>query len=131
MPSASLLRRYLPRPEALLSRPEASPPACASPAVASPASPRHLRRTVAPAYPPLDKVLLRRSVDEQAAHRHRCVHCGRTPLTGEVVHVYAIAAVERLVCELCRPLRREPPTRSELMHAPEHERSVRLTSRAA
>jgi hypothetical protein len=76
-------------------------------------------------------VLLRRSVGEQEAHRHRCVHCRRTPLTGEVVHVYEVAAGERLVCELCRPLRREAPARSELMHAPEHERSVRLTRRAA
>jgi hypothetical protein len=90
-----------------------------------------LRRTATPAYPPLDKVLLRRSVGEQEAHRHRCVHCRRTPLTGEVVHVYEVAAGERLVCELCRPLRREAPARSELMHAPEHERSVRLTRRAA
>ena len=58
-------------------------------------------------------------------------HCDRTPLTGEVVHVYATAAGERLVCELCRPLRRQAPARSELMHAPEHERSVRLMRRAA
>jgi len=90
-----------------------------------------LRRSAPTAFPPLDTALLRRSVDAQHAHRHRCVHCGRTPLTGEVVHLYAVAAGERLVCELCRPLRREPPARSELMHAPEHERSVRLTRRAA
>ena len=38
---------------------------------------------------------------------------------------------ERLVCELCRPLRREAPARSELMHAPEHERAVRVQRRAA
>jgi hypothetical protein len=52
-------------------------------------------------------------------------------LTGEVVHLYATAAGERLVCDLCRPLRRQAPARSELMHAPEHERSVRLMRRAA
>jgi hypothetical protein len=91
----------------------------------------NLRRSSAPVRPPLQELLLRRSVGEQEAHRHRCVHCGRTPLTGEVVHLYAVAAGERMVCELCRPLRREAPARSELMHAPEHERSVRLTSRAA
>jgi hypothetical protein len=75
--------------------------------------------------------LLRRSVGEQQARRHRCAHCRRTPLTGEVVHIYVTAAGERLVCELCRPLRREVPARSELMHAPERERSVRITRRAA
>jgi hypothetical protein len=80
---------------------------------------------------PLERVLLRRSVGELEAHRHRCAHCQRTPLTGEIVHVYAVAAGERLVCELCRPLRREAPARSELMHAPEHVRSVRVTRRAA
>ncbi len=79
----------------------------------------------------LEKALLRRSMGEHEAQRHRCVHCHRTPLTGEVVHVYPTAAGERLVCELCRPLRRQEPVRSELMHAPEHERSVRLKRRAA
>jgi len=68
---------------------------------------------------------------EHETQRHRCVHCRRTPLTGEVVHVYAGTSGERLVCELCRPLRREEPARSELMHAPEHERSVRVAHRAA
>jgi len=90
-----------------------------------------LRRSAVPALAPLEKALLRRSMGEHETRRHRCAHCHRTPLTGEVVHVYAAAAEERLVCELCRPLRREPPTRSQLMHAPEHERSVRLMSRAA
>lgn len=84
-----------------------------------------------PSAPQLEKALLRRSMGEHEAQRHRCVHCHRTPLTGEVVHVYATAQGERLVCELCRPLRRQAPVRSELMHAPEHERSVRLTPRAA
>jgi len=89
------------------------------------------RRTAAPAGPQLEKALLRRSMGEHETQRHRCVHCGRTPLTGEVVHAYASAAGERLVCALCRPLRREEPLRSELMHAPEHERSVRVARRAA
>jgi hypothetical protein len=90
-----------------------------------------LRRSRAPARPALEQALLRRSVGESQAHRHRCVHCHRTPLTGEVVHVYETTAGERLVCELCRPLRREAPARSELMHAPEHERAVRVQRRAA
>ena len=71
--------------------------------------------------------LLRHSVGALSASRHGCIHCHRTPLVGEVVHMYG----ERLVCELCRPLRRAAPDRSELMHAPEHERSVRVQSRAA
>ena len=36
-----------------------------------------------------------------------------------------------LVCELCRPLHREPPVRSERVHSPEHERAVRSLPRAA
>jgi hypothetical protein len=80
---------------------------------------------------PLERAILRRSVSEHADTLDRCVHCHRTPLTGEVIHVYAVGPAERLVCELCRPLRRETPARSELMHAPEHDRSVRVTRRAA
>jgi hypothetical protein len=90
-----------------------------------------LRRRPAPARPALEQALLRRSVGESQAHRHHCVHCQRTPLTGEVVHLYDTSAGEGLVCELCRPLRREAPARSELMHAPEHERAVRVQRRAA
>ena len=80
---------------------------------------------------PLERAILRRSVTEHADTLDRCVHCHRTPLTGEVVHRYVAGDEERLVCELCRPLRRETPARSELMHAPEHDRSVRVTRRAA
>jgi hypothetical protein len=90
-----------------------------------------LRRAATPAVPQLEKALLKRSMGEHETRRHRCVHCHRTPLTGERVYLYDTAAGERLVCELCRPLRREPPVRSELMHAPEHERSVRISGRAA
>ena len=77
---------------------------------------------------PLERALLRRSMVAHEDQRHRC---DRTPLTGEVVHVYAGASGETLVCELCRPLRREVPARSLLMHAPEHDRSVKVTRRAA
>jgi hypothetical protein len=90
-----------------------------------------LRRGSAPARPALEQALLRRSVGESQAQRHSCVHCHRTPLIGELVHVYEAVGGERLVCELCRPLRREPPARSELMHAPERERAVRVQRRAA
>ena len=90
-----------------------------------------LRRAAMPAVPQLERALLRRSMGEHESRRHRCVHCHRTPLVGEMVHVYGGASAERLVCELCRPLRREAPVRSELMHAPERERSVRVARRAA
>jgi hypothetical protein len=71
--------------------------------------------------------LLRHSVGALNARRHGCVHCHRTPLIGEVVHHYG----ERLVCELCRPLHRETPGRSEVVRSPEHERAVRSRPRAA
>jgi hypothetical protein len=93
--------------------------------------PIRLRRVPAQAGTPFERALLRRSVGDHEAHRHRCAHCHRTPLTGEVVHLYDVPAGERLVCDLCRSLRREAPARSQLMHAPEHERSVKLRSRAA
>ena len=79
----------------------------------------------------LETVLLRRSVDDSVAARHRCAHCRRTPLVGELVHVYLAGEEERIVCALCRPLRREPPTGTRLMHSPAHERSVRVRERAA
>ena len=80
----------------------------------------------------LETVLLRRSVDDSVAARHRCAHCRRTPLVGELVHVYLAAGEEeRIVCALCRPLRREPPAGTRLMHSPAHERSVRVRGRAA
>jgi hypothetical protein len=88
-----------------------------------------LRRSQSRSRPKLEDVLLRRSLGEHEAHRDRCVHCHRTPLTGEAVHVYATVSGERLVCDLCRPLRREAPVRSELMHAPEGERAVRVQAR--
>ena len=65
--------------------------------------------------------LLRQSVGALSARRHGCVHCHRTPLVGEVVHMYG----EALVCELCRPLHRESPSRSETVRSPEHQRAVR------
>jgi hypothetical protein len=50
---------------------------------------------------------------------------------GERVHRYSTTAGERLVCDLCRRLRKEPPARSELMHAPDQVRAVRVLARAA
>jgi hypothetical protein len=55
------------------------------------------------------------------------VHCHRTPLIGEVVHLYE----DRLVCDLCRPLYKETPVRSEIVRSPEHSRAVKVRPRAA
>ncbi len=71
---------------------------------------------------PFEISLLRKSVGALEAGRTRCWHCRRTPLVGEEVHLYG----ERLVCELCKALRHEPPGRTEIVHSPEHERAVRL-----
>jgi hypothetical protein len=35
------------------------------------------------------------------------------------------------VCELCRPLYRDAPARSELVRSPEHDRAVKRRPRAA
>jgi hypothetical protein len=78
----------------------------------------------------LERVLLRRGVGALEADRSRCADCGRTPLTGEQVHLYA-GRRERLVCELCRPARRESPLTSEIVRHAEHGHTVRLTARAA
>ena len=88
-----------------------------------------LRRGSAPARPALEQALLRRSVGEHEAHRHRCAHCHRTPLTGEVVHIYATVDGERLVCELCRPKRPETPDRSQLVRSVEEGVTVRIRRR--
>ena len=60
-----------------------------------------------------------------------CSHCQRTPLVGEHVHLYG----DRLVCQLCRHLRREPPGDTVVVHSSEHHRTVkgavRLRARAA
>jgi hypothetical protein len=76
--------------------------------------------------PVIEDLLVRRSVRALASRRHRCAHCHRSPLVGERVYIYAAPAAERLVCELCRPLRREPPTRTELVHPAEQPVCVRL-----
>jgi len=65
--------------------------------------------------------LVRPSMRKLGAGRRGCVHCHRTPLIGETVFLYG----ERLVCELCRPLRREPPSREEIVRSAEHEITVR------
>jgi len=77
----------------------------------------------------LEHILLRRSVGALEADRHLCTDCGRTPLTGEHVHLYG--RTRGIVCELCRPLRREAPVATEIVRHSEHGHTVRLTARAA
>ena len=68
--------------------------------------------------PAFQLALMRKS----EAPRSACAHCRRTPLIGEVVHRYE----GRLVCDLCRPRLRATPEATELMHSPDHDRSVRV-----
>ena len=79
----------------------------------------------------LETALLRRSIDNAAARRDSCRHCRRTPLVGERVHFYDAAERSELVCDLCRPQRADTPRQTALMHAPEHERAVRVLRAAA
>jgi hypothetical protein len=78
--------------------------------------------------PDLERELLRKGVGAREAGRHHCSDCGRTPLVGERVHVYARGAV---VCELCRPRRRATPERSHVVPHTEAGQTVRLRVRAA
>jgi hypothetical protein len=75
---------------------------------------------------PIAQALLRKSVGLLTDERPRCAHCHRTPLVGERVYLYAQA----IVCELCRPRRRNAPERSELVRSPEHKRAVRVRPRS-
>lgn len=74
-------------------------------------------------------MLLRRGLGALEAGRDRCADCGRTPLTGEHVHLYD-GRRQAIVCELCRPRRREAPVTSELVRHCEHGHAVRLTRAA-
>jgi hypothetical protein len=56
-----------------------------------------------------------------AARSQRCAHCRRTPLVGERIFFYG----ERMVCALCRHLRREPPGREEMVGVGERNRAVK------
>jgi hypothetical protein len=80
----------------------------------------------------LERHLLRTGVGALEAERSRCADCGRTPLTGEHVHLYESRAAHepKLVCELCRQLRRELPLASELVRHSELGHAVKLTVRA-
>jgi hypothetical protein len=77
-----------------------------------------------------ERFLLQRGVGALEADRSRCADCGRTPLTGEQVHLYD-GRKSGIVCELCRTLRREAPVASETARHYERGQTVRLTARAA
>ena len=78
--------------------------------------------------PDLELALLRRGVDQRAAGRTRCHSCNRTPLMGERIYVYDSG---RMLCELCRVVRRDAPVRSVLVHGPEFGHTMRITDRRA
>ncbi|MGH2863797.1 MAG: hypothetical protein ACRDJX_00950 [Solirubrobacteraceae bacterium] len=78
----------------------------------------------------LERGLLRRGLGALEAARDCCMDCGRTPLTGEQIHVYGDGQ-QRIVCELCRPARRESPLASEIVRHFERGHAVRLRARAA
>ena len=70
----------------------------------------------------LELRLLRKGVGELTAGRAPCIDCGRTPLFGERVHVYGVAAV----CDLCRTRHRDAPDRTERVHHCEHGHTVKV-----
>jgi hypothetical protein len=75
----------------------------------------------------LERELLRKGVGALEAGRHRCDDCGRTPLVGEQVHLYAHAgSASSVVCELCRTLRRDEPQATRLVRHCEHGLTVRV-----
>jgi hypothetical protein len=78
----------------------------------------------------LERILFRRGLGALEADRSCCADCGRTPLAGEEIHLLG-GRRQRIVCELCRPLRRDTPVASEIVRHCEHGHAVRLTARAA
>lgn len=72
--------------------------------------------------------LLRRAVARLAAGRDRCADCRRTPLEGELLHVYADGTT---VCTLCREKHAGPPERSEVVRHSELGHAVKPAVRIA
>jgi hypothetical protein len=59
--------------------------------------------------PALERQLLRTSVLTMAEHRRACSQCGRCPLVGERIQVFAARdGRERRLCDLCSPGAGEP-----------------------
>jgi hypothetical protein len=96
------------------------------------ASPAHWRVPAGPDEPlavtlfgdpdALERALRRAARVRLDAGECRCIDCRRTPLAGENVHVYEDG---RVICELCRPHRREEPIRIERVHGLERGLAVR------
>jgi hypothetical protein len=78
--------------------------------------------------PSLELELLRRGIGDRTRAGRRCADCHRTPLIGERLYHYEGG---KLRCELCRPLRKEQPVTSELVHGPEHGHCVVRITRVA
>ena len=74
-----------------------------------------------PAVTEIETALTRRSVGALSRDRVICRDCRRTPLVGELVHLYA----GEPVCELCRPRHRAAPDSSALVRSPGHADLVR------
>jgi hypothetical protein len=51
--------------------------------------------------PELERQLLRRGLRRMTANRWACSRCGRSPLVGERLHVFARQGAEQSVCDLC------------------------------
>jgi hypothetical protein len=59
--------------------------------------------------PALERQLLKTSVLCMAAHRRSCSSCGRSPLVGERIQVFAVRdGRERALSDLCAPAAGEP-----------------------
>jgi hypothetical protein len=59
--------------------------------------------------PALERQLLRSSVVSMEEHRRSCSACGRSPLVGERIQVFATRdGRERGLCDLCAPEAGEP-----------------------
>jgi hypothetical protein len=72
----------------------------------------------------LASMILRSSLGALAHHRASCTKCRRTPLAGELLHVFRSG--EKL-CSLCLaklPEDKRSPLRSERVHAGERRLSV-------
>jgi hypothetical protein len=60
--------------------------------------------------PELERELLRHGVLRMTAHRHECSKCGRSPLVGERLQVFAGRdGAERPLCDLCLASAATPP----------------------
>jgi hypothetical protein len=79
--------------------------------------------------PELERQLLRRGVRRMTSNRWACSRCGRSPLVGERVHVFAHQGEEQSICALCLKVAPEGSlgelVRMERMRAAERPLNVR------